>query len=143
MSETIALGGSRFELRPLKLGQLRHVLDALDDMAGKSGGGLIAAAATLVAAGLQPAYPAMAAETVLDLEAGIDELNAAVGAILRVAGLRPRETVPGEAPAPDGPPPGAAVPGMASPGPVCAASSAPSTAPSPPAAAIRAGSSTA
>ena len=52
MSEMIELGGRRFEVRPLKLGQLRHLLDALEEMTGTSGGGLIEAAAKVVAAGL-------------------------------------------------------------------------------------------
>ena len=54
MAESVSLGGRRFEIRPLKLGQLRHVLDALDAMTGKSGGGLIEAAAKVVATGLMP-----------------------------------------------------------------------------------------
>jgi hypothetical protein len=127
MSETIGLGGRRFEIRPLKLGQLRHLLDALEEMTGKSGGGLIDAAAKVVAVGLQPAHPDLGAEAVLDLEAGIDELNAAVAAILRTAGLQPAERLSGE-----GEP-------VASPGTVPGSSSAPSTAPSPPAAATPTG----
>jgi hypothetical protein len=123
MSDTIAIGGRNFELRPLKLGQLRHLFDALEEMTGKSGGCLIDAAAKVVAAGLQPAHPDLGAEALLDLEAGIDELNAAVAAILRLAGLHPRETALGE---------GAPV---ASPERLSGSSSAPSTAPSPPAAA--------
>lgn len=128
ISETIELGGRRFKARPLKLGQLRHLLDALEEMTGKSGGGLIEAAAKVVAAGLQPAHPGLDAETVLDLEAGIDELNAAVAAILRTAGLHPREPALGEA--------GPVASPAAAPGPVFGSSSAPSTAPSPPAAAM-------
>ena len=88
MTETIFLGGLRLEVRPLRLGQLRHVLDALEEMAGKSGGGLIEAAARVVAAGLAPAHPELTAERILDLEAGIEQLNDAVAAILRIAGLR-------------------------------------------------------
>lgn len=88
MVETISLGGLRLEVRPLKLGQLRHVLDALEDMAGKSGGGLIEAAARVVAAGLMPAHPELTAERLLDLEASIEQLNDAVAAVLRTAGLR-------------------------------------------------------
>ena len=124
MNDTIALGGRRFELRPLKLGQLRHLLDALEEMTGKSGGALIDAAAKVVAAGLAPAHPDLVPEVVLDLEAGLDELNRAVGAILRAAGLRPTET-PGLRPLGEAEP-------VASPD----SSSAPCTAPSPPAAAI-------
>src|SRR3954453_4046529 len=88
MPEVILLGGLRLEVRPLKLGQLRHVLDALEDMSGKSGGGLIEAAARVIAAGLAPAHPELTAEKLLDLEASIEQLNDAVGAVLRTAGLR-------------------------------------------------------
>ena len=95
MADTIVLGGLRLEVRPLKLGQLRHVLDALEDMAGQSGGGLIETAVRVVAAGLAPAHPELTAERVLDLEAGLEELNKAVEAVLRTAGLRQPETVPG------------------------------------------------
>ena len=130
MSETIALGGRDFEIRPLKLGQLRHLLDALDEMTGKSAGALIEAAANVVTAGLAPAHPDLAADAVLDLEATLDELNAAVAAILRIAGLTPPENAMGEAR------PVAGLPEI--PGP----SSAPSMAPSPPAAPIPTGSST-
>lgn len=127
MTEAIALGGKQFEIRPLKLGQLRHLLDALDNMTGKSGGGLIEAAAEVVRAGLVPAHPGLTADAVLDLEATVEELNAAVSAILLVAGLKPL----GEAPP------------VASPGSIPESSSALFTAPSPPAAAIPTGSSTA
>ncbi len=96
MSDTVTLGGRQFELRPLKLGQLRHLLDALEAMAGKSGGGLIEAAARVVTAGLAPLHPDLSAEAVLDLEATVAELNAAVAAILRVAGLQAKEADPGE-----------------------------------------------
>lgn len=89
MSETLVLGGRHFDIRPLKLGQLRQVLDALDGMAGKAGGGLIEAAAQVVAAGLKPAHPDLTADAVLDLEATVEQLNAAVTAVLRVAGLKP------------------------------------------------------
>ena len=123
MMETVTLGGREFALRPLKLGQLRDVVDALDRMAGKTGGALIDAAAELVAAGLAPAHPEIDPPAVLDLEASLDELNAAVAAVLRMAGLQPRGDMLGEAV------PVAADTAM--PG----ASSAGSTRPSPPAAA--------
>jgi hypothetical protein len=97
MTETIDLGGRRFELRPLTLGRLRPVLDALGAMTGKSGGALIEAAAQVVAAGLAPAHPELTADALLDLEANVEELNAAVAAILAVAGLRPAENAAGEA----------------------------------------------
>ena len=97
MTETIRLGSRDFTLRPPTLGQLRHLLDALDAMAGASGGALIDAAARLVAAGLAAAYPELTVDTVLDLEASLAELNAAVAAILNCAGLSPKEPPPGEA----------------------------------------------
>ena len=124
MTETIKLGGREFALRPLTLGQLRHLLDALDEMAGASGGALIDAAAKLVKTGLAAAHPDLTVEAVLDCAASLPELNAAVAAILQMAGLHPA----GEA----GPVANGATTGLAIPAP----SSAPSTAPSPPAAAI-------
>src|SRR5882762_10022269 len=127
MTEMIRLGGREFAVRPLTLGQLRHLLDALDEMAGASGGGLIDAAAKLVKAGLAAAHPDLTVEAVLDCAASLPELNAAVAAILQMAGLHPKELDQGEAgPVANGATTGAAIP---------APSSAPSTAPSPPAAA--------
>src|SRR5438067_4513981 len=89
MAETIRLGGRDFTLRPPTLGQLRHLLDALDAMTGISGGALIDAAARLVAAGLSAAHPELTIDAVLDLRASLAELNTAVAAILRQAGLSP------------------------------------------------------
>src|SRR6266404_3577931 len=97
MTETITLGGRDFALRPLTLGQLRHLLDALDEMSGASGGALIDAAAKLVAAGLAAFHPELTVEAVLDCAASLSELNAAVAAILRLAGLHPKELDQGEA----------------------------------------------
>jgi hypothetical protein len=99
-------------------------------MTGKSGGALIEAAAGVVTSGLAPAHPDLSANAVLDLEATIGELNAAVAAILRVAGLKPAANAPGEE-----------LP-VASPDKIPGSGSAPFTAPSPPAAAIPTGSST-
>jgi hypothetical protein len=135
VTETVTLGGRQFEIRPLKLGQLRYLLDALEQMAGKSGGALIEAAAEVVTSGLAPAHPDLSANVVLDLEATIGELNAAVAAILRVAGLHPIENASGENA------PGEARP-VASPEEIPGIGSVPFTAPSPPAAAIPTGSST-
>jgi len=134
MSETIRLGGRDFTLQPLTLGQLRHLLDALDQMAGASGGALIDAAAKLVAAGLAAAHPDMTADAVLDLSASLSELNTAVAAILKLAGLSPKELVPGEAD-PRVKPGEAASTAAMNTGTAPASGSAPSTAPWPPAAA--------
>ena len=84
--ERISIGAVKFELRPLKLGQLRQVVDALEDMAGRSGGDLITAAARLVAAGIVD--DSVTEESILDIEATVTELNEAVSAVLRVSGLR-------------------------------------------------------
>src|SRR5436190_16941169 len=127
MTDTIRLGGREFALRPLTLGQLRQLLDALDAMAGAAGGGLIDAAARLVAAGLAASHPELTVEAVLDCTASLSELNAAVAAILRIAGLHPKELGQGEAE------PVASAGATA--GTIPAPSSAPFTAPSPPAAA--------
>src|SRR3954452_20966362 len=140
MPKAIFLGALRLEVRPLKLGPLRHVLDALEDMTGKSGGGLIEAAARVIAAGLAPVHPELTAERILDLEASIEQLNEAVTAVLRIAGLRRQDN------GPEAQGTGAQIMGetqpVASPmalsgalqGVVPASSSLPSTAPSPPAA---------
>jgi hypothetical protein len=127
MTETIRLGGRDFALRPPTLGQLRHLLDALDAMSGASGGALIDAAAKLVTAGLAASHPELTVAAVLDCPATLPELNAAVAAVLRMAGLHPKELGQGEA----GPVASAAATGA-----IPASSSAPSTAPSPPAAAM-------
>ena len=132
MANTIVLGGLRLEIRPLKLGQLRHVLDALESMAGQSGGGLIETAARVVAAGLAPAHPELTVERVLELEACIEELNEAVAAVLRTAGLRLPENATGAQTMGEGQP--VASP-AANPGAAPASSSPRYMAPSPPAAA--------
>ena len=136
MTETIRLGGRDFTLRPPTLGQLRHLLDALDTMTGASGGALIDAAARLVAAGLAAAHPELTVEAVLDLDASLAELNTAVAAILQSAGLSPvgeadPRVTPGEM---------ACSATIAEP--IPAPGSAVSTAPSPPAAATATASST-
>ena len=134
MTETIRLGGRDFTLQPPTLGQLRHLLDALDAMSGASGGALIDAAAKLVAAGLAAAHPELTTDAVLDLSASLDELNTAVAAILNMAGLSPREALPGE----ERPVASAVETAGTTPMP----SSAPSTPPSPPAAATITATST-
>ena len=128
MTDTIRLGGREFALRPLTLGQLRHLLDALDEMAGASGGALIDAAAKLVKTGLAAAHPDLTVEAVLNCAASLPELNAAVAAILQMAGLHPAgEAQPVASPEANT---------VAMAGETPATASAPSTPPSPPAAAM-------
>lgn len=97
---TIILGGRDFAIEPLKLGQLRALLDALDDLSGKTGGAVIDAAARVIQAGLARAMPDLTLDAVLDLEATMDEVTAAVAVILGAAGLSRQ----------DGAPPGEAMP---------------------------------
>jgi hypothetical protein len=99
MSEaTITLGGRDFTIEPLKLGQLRALLDALDDLSGKTGGAVIDAAARVIRTGLARAMPDLTLDTVLELEATMDEVTQAVAVILSVAGLaRAGGIAPGEA----------------------------------------------
>jgi hypothetical protein len=94
----ITLGSREFAIEPLKLGQLRGLLDALDDLSGKTGGAVIDAAARVIQAGLARAMPELTLDAVLELEATMDEVTAAVAAILGAAGLsRPEGGPPGEA----------------------------------------------
>jgi len=94
----ISLGGRDFAIEPLKLGQLRALLDALDDLSGKTGGAVIDAAARVIQAGLARAAPELTLDAVLELEATMDEVTGAVAAILGAAGLsRAADNPPGEA----------------------------------------------
>lgn len=121
MTETVTLGGREFRLKPLTLGQLRPLLDALDALpvagGGAASGNFVDAAVRILQAGFAAAQPGLTLGDVLALEATVPEVNAAVAAVLRVAGLVPQ----GEA---------APVASPSDPG------SVPFTAPSPPAAAI-------
>lgn len=93
-TETIYLGGREVEVRPLKLGQLRGLLNALNDLAGKIGGEEIDAAANLLVAGLP--HENLTEADILDLDITLPELNQAVATVIRVAGrLKPLQ--PGEA----------------------------------------------
>jgi hypothetical protein len=96
---TVVLGGREFAIAPLRLGQLRALLDALDDLNGKTGGAVIDAAARVIQAGLARTAPdLMTLDAVLELEATMDEVTEAVAVILSVAGLsRAGEIKPGEA----------------------------------------------
>jgi hypothetical protein len=96
---TITLGGREFAVEPLRLGQLRALLDALDDLSGKTGGAVVDAAARVIQAGLARAMPDLTLDGVLELEATMDEVTQAVAVILKAAGLaRPGDAAPGEAP---------------------------------------------
>jgi hypothetical protein len=105
MSGTVVtLAGRDFAIRPLTLGQLRVVLDVVAGLPGKSGGELVEAAARIIQAGLSRGDPATTLDAVLAMEASLDEVNAAVAAILKSAGLAPSgEAVPAATAAPSSP----------------------------------------
>jgi|HubBroStandDraft_4_1064222.scaffolds.fasta_scaffold1506218_1 hypothetical protein len=132
----ITLGGRELAIEPLKLGQLRGLLDALDDLSGKTGGAVVDAAARVIQAGLARAMPDLTLAEVLEFEATMDEVTAAVATILGAAGLSRA----------NGAPPGEAAPVAKREGraPAETANGSPrSTPPSPPAAPTRSPSSTA
>lgn len=94
MKHKIMLGGHEYPIEPLKLGQLRALLDALDDLSGKSGAQVVDAAVRVISAGLARTKPEMTVDALLDLEATMDDLTAAVGVILELAGLAQGERSP-------------------------------------------------
>jgi hypothetical protein len=84
---TITLGGRRFALRPLTLGQLRRVLPAFARAAGLANEEAIDAAIDIIAAGLERDHPAMTRDTLLGFEMRPVDLIASVDAIARLSGL--------------------------------------------------------
>ena len=91
---TITLGGRRFALRPLTLGQLRQVLPAFGRAAGLAQEEAIDAAIDILAAALTRDHPAIDRVALLDLEIRPAELIAAVDAIARLSGLVAEEPGP-------------------------------------------------
>jgi hypothetical protein len=88
---TLQLGEKKFKIRRPRMGQLRTIVDALGDMAGKTGGDLIDASIELLVAGLQSGNPGISIGDLKDLETDVQEINAAVAVVLDVAGLRLQE----------------------------------------------------
>ncbi len=89
---TIVLGGRRFALRPLTLGQLRRVLPAFARAAGLANEAAIDAAIDILAAALERDHPALTRDVLLDIELRPVELIAAVDAIARLSGLVAEES---------------------------------------------------
>jgi hypothetical protein len=92
----VQLGDKKFNVRKPKLGRLREIVDALGEMAGKEGGDLVDASIALLVAGLQSGDPDISIEKLKDIETDLHEINAAVGVVLRVAGLRTQDDGAGE-----------------------------------------------
>jgi hypothetical protein len=84
---TITLGGRRFALRPLTLGQLRRVLPAFARAAGLANEDAIDAAIDILAAALERDHAAITRDILLGTELRPAELIAAVDAIARLSGL--------------------------------------------------------
>lgn len=95
--QTIKLGDREFTVQRPTLGRLRNIIDALDNMVGKSGGDLIDGAVGVLVAGLYSTHPDITADALLDITATAEELNEAVSVMLRIAGLRQAEDGSGEA----------------------------------------------
>jgi hypothetical protein len=96
---TITMGGRRFALRPLTLGQLRRVLPAFARAAGLGNEAAIDAAIDILAAALERDHPAMTRDVLLGFEMRPAELIAAVDAIARLSGLVAEESA-GRGPGP-------------------------------------------
>jgi hypothetical protein len=91
---TITLGGRRFALRPLTLGQLRSVLPAFARAAGLANEEAIDAAIDIIAAALERDHPAFDRDALLGIEMRPAELIAAVDTIARLSGLVAEEPGP-------------------------------------------------
>ena len=94
--DTIALGGRRFEVRPLTVAQVQAIEPLL--IGGESSAATIATAVAILRIALVRDHAEAAAE--LDsFEAGAPEIGAAMAQVLRLGGF-----LPGEAQAGDGRP---------------------------------------
>lgn len=117
--DTIVVGGRKFALRPLTLGQLRRILPAFARAAGLATEEAVDAAIDILAAVLSRDAPEMTRAALLAVEMLPAELVAAVDAVARLSGLVAQEEArpPGEAKASagasstDSSPPPAATPG--------------------------------
>lgn len=92
---TITLGGKSFTVRPLTMRQLRIVFPAFAKVGGALGPESVDAAVTIILAGISRDAPDMTTDTVLDLEAPVPAIIAAVRTIAEISGFAPA----GEAPA--------------------------------------------
>lgn len=101
---TLRLGDKKFILERPTLGDLRHIVDALDALTSgapdRTGGAMIEASAIFVCAGLQPGHPGLTVDELLAIKCSVAELNAAVQLVIDNCGMRPvpiEDAVPGEA----------------------------------------------
>jgi hypothetical protein len=104
----VAMGGQQWTVPPLTLGQLRRLMPKvrqLTEIGSQMGESQIGVLVEIVAAALQRNYPDVPVETVENL-LDLGNAGTVLNAVLTGSGLRPREGLPGEAPAP-GPGPGA------------------------------------
>lgn len=94
--ESITLGMQEFAIPKLRLGQIRTILEETAKAPGLTGGAVIDVSARIIEAGLSRSNPTMTYAAILDSEATLEEVNAAVALIIKAAGLAPS----GEAQAP-------------------------------------------
>ncbi len=90
---TIRLGGADYAVRPLTLRQLRSVLPAFARAGAIGAEDGVDAAIEILAAALSRDHPDVTRDRLLDTEASVQELAAAVTTVARLSGLVP----PGEA----------------------------------------------
>jgi hypothetical protein len=106
----VAMGGQQWTVPPLTLGQLRRLMPKVQQLAeidSQMGEKQIGILVEIVAAALQRNYPEISVE-ILENLLDLGNAGAVLNAVLTGSGLRPRERLPGEAPAP-GPDPGASM----------------------------------
>ena len=96
---TIRLGDADFAIRPLTLRQLRNVLPAFARAGATSAEDGVDAAIEILAAALSRDHPEITRDALLETEASVQELAAAVTAVARLSGLvAPGEAQAGSAP---------------------------------------------
>jgi hypothetical protein len=90
---TISLGGISYAVRPLTLRQLRSVLPAFARAGAIGADDGVDAAIEILAAALSRDHPEITRDALLDTEASVPDLAAAVTVVARLSGL----ASPGEA----------------------------------------------
>lgn len=91
MAETetiITLGGKRYAIRPLTIGQLSKILPAFAKAYAMQGEGAVDAALTIIAAALARDHAELTMNDLMGHEATVPELLAATTTIGRLSGLK-------------------------------------------------------
>jgi hypothetical protein len=97
-TEMITLGGREWMVAPLTFRQLKVVVPAFGRALTGGSEAAVDAAIDIIHAGLSAGYPSLSRDAVLDVQATVPEMTAAVRAIATIAGLVPEgEASPGSA----------------------------------------------